>query len=76
MPNIFSFVFGIGKGLLDLGNKLYQAFTMQVNISWLSKVINTLGGDINLPETISLSYILLTASASLLIGLIIYNLVK
>ena len=74
--NIMQFVLLIGKALMDLGTKLYEAFNKEIDISWLSKILKTFGVSADLPETMGLSVILLSVSAGALVGLIIYNTFK
>ena len=74
--NIMTFVMSIGKGLMDLGSKLYEAFYKEVNISWISKLLKTFGVSADLPEAISLSAIILSFGAATLIILILYNIFK
>lgn len=76
MVNLGSLLFSVGQALLGLGQKLYEAFTMEVDISFITKVMNFFGASVELPETISLYYILISGSAALIIGLAIYRAFK
>ena len=74
--NIGYFIFTISKNLMQLGTKLYDVFTTDVDISWVSKILSFFNSSVSLPETISLSYILGGISAIALLGIIIYNVFK
>lgn len=74
--NLGLFVYNLGEWALNLANKLYEAFFLQVDIKWIQSVVNFFGASIEMPDKISLSYIIGGASATLLIALIIYRLVK
>lgn len=74
--NIGLFLYNLANAALEIGKKLTQAFTMQINISWITKIFDFFGANVELPETISISYILTGASAVLLLTFIIYRLVK
>lgn len=75
MQNFGLFLFNIGNSLVKLGSKLYEVFTIEVDIKFITKILNFFGASVDLPEYISLSYILTGASAIVLITLIIYKLV-
>ena len=74
--NIGYFIFSISKSLMELGNKLYQLFTYEIDISFVSKIMSFFGSNIDIPDTLSLSYLLGGASVVLLITLIAYNVFK
>ena len=74
--NIGHFIYTIIRAVMNLGQKLYDMFTYQVDISFVSKLLGFFKADIALPETISLSYILGGMSAVVLLGLIVYNVFK
>lgn len=74
--NIGYFIWDIGQHILTLGTKLFDVFTMEINISWVSNIISLFGGSVNLPENISLYWILGSASAVTLLAIIIYRLFK
>lgn len=74
--NIGTFLYTTSKALMNLGTKLYEAFTMEVSLGWLTKLLNTLGVQNELPEYISMGYILVSASAVLLVVMIFYNIFK
>lgn len=74
--NLGLFLYNLGIAGIRLGSILKDTFNKEVSIGWISTVLNTFGASIELPETISLSYILTSASAALLITFIIYRLVK
>lgn len=74
--NIGHFIYTIIRAVMNLGEKLYEMFTLQVDISFVSKLLGFFKADLALPETISLSYILGGMSAVVLLGMIIYNVFK
>lgn len=74
--NIGHFMFNIARNLMELGGKLYDIFTYQIDISFVSKMLSFFNASIEIPETISLSYIIGGMSGVILIGLIIYNIFK
>lgn len=74
--NIGLFLYNLGMSGIRLGNVLKDTFNKEVSIGWVSTVLNTFGASVELPETISLSYILTSISAALLVTFIIYRLVK
>lgn len=76
MVNIGYLLFNVGNALVSLGSRLYDAFTMQIDITFIQKVMTFFGASVDLPQTISLSYILLSGSAALIIGLAIYRVFK
>lgn len=74
--NIGSFMFTILKYLVELPKKLYEVINYQVNIGWVSNVLNFFGADLQLPSSISLITILGSLGAVTLVILIIYNIFK
>ena len=74
--NVGQFLFITSKALMDLGQKLYDLFTMDVSITWVKDILKFFGSSVELPETISLSYILFSASAALILVLIVYRMFK
>ena len=74
--NIGQFMFTIARALMNLGQKLYDMFTREIDISFVSKLLKFFGADLDLPETISFSYILGGMSAVVLLAIIIYNVFK
>ena len=74
--NLGLFLYNLGEAGIRLGSVLSDTFNKEVSIGWISTVLNTFGASVDLPDTISLSYILTSASAVLLITFIIYRLVK
>lgn len=74
--NVGHFIFTIARSLMDLGTKLYELFTTQVDISFVNKILSFFGSSMDIPNTISLSYLLGGASVTLLLALIIYNVFK
>lgn len=73
--NVFTIMYNVSKALIDLGNKLYEAFSTSVNIQWINKVINFFGAESPLPNELSLSWILFGASGVFIIGFIIFKLI-
>lgn len=74
--NIGQFMFNISKALMGLGQKLYDLWTMEISISWVQSILNFFGASVDLPENISLSWILGSASAAVILVLIVYRIFK
>lgn len=74
--NIGLWIYNVSVAVVNLGSKLAEVFNKEISIKWISTVINYFGGDLGLPDTISLSYLLMSSSAALIITFIIYRLVK
>lgn len=74
--NIGQFMFNISKALMGLGQKLYDLWTMEISISWVKSILKFFGASIDLPESISLSWILGSASAVIILVLIVYRIFK
>ena len=74
--NVGYFMYSIMKTIMDLGNKLYDVFTHEVDISFVNKMMSFFGSELEIPNTISLSYIIGGASAIVLVILIIYSIFK
>ncbi len=74
--NIGQFMFNISKALMGLGQKLYDLWTMEISISWVQQILKFFGASVELPESISLSWILGSASAAVILVLIVYRIFK
>ena len=74
--NIGYFMFNISKALMNLGQKLYDLWTMEISISWVQTILKFFGASVDLPENISLSWILGSASAAVILVLIVYRIFK
>lgn len=74
--NVGYFMYTIMKSIMDLGKKLYEVFTHEVDISFVNKIMDFFGSELDIPNTISLSYIIGGASAVVLVVLIIYSIFK
>lgn len=74
--NIGQFLFDTSKALMQLGQKLYDLWTTQISIKWVQSILSFFGASVDLPNTISLSWILTSASAALILILIIYRMFK
>ena len=74
--NIGYFMFNISKALMDLAQKLYDLWTTSISIKWIQSILSFFGASVDLPETISLSWILSGASAAVLLALIVYRIFK
>ena len=74
--NVGTFIFKICEGLIHFTKTLYDVFTTEVDMSWLSKLVNFFNLDISFPNTISLMWILTGASGIVVLGFIIYNIFK
>lgn len=75
MDNPGLFIFNISKSILGLGEKLYQVLTQSVNISWVSKIVSFFGASLEIPNEISLFWILTGGSVAVLAILIIAKVV-
>jgi len=69
------FIFNISKSILELGEKLYTILNTSVNISFVSKIVDFFGGSVNLPNEISLIWLLTGGSVVVLAILIIAKVV-
>ena len=74
--NVGQFMFDITKSLMTVGQKLYDVFTTKVNISFIQNILKFFGAEYNLPESISLYWIITSAGATVILGLLIYRLFK
>ena len=75
MDNIGLFLFNIANSIMNLGSKLYDVLTQSVNISFISKILEFFGADLELPSEISLMWILTGGSVAVLLILIILKVV-
>lgn len=69
------FIFNISKSILELGEKLYTVLNTSVNISFVLKIVDFFGGSVNLPNEISLIWLLTGGSVIVLAILIIVKVV-
>jgi len=74
--NIGSLLYDISTYLLNLGSKLYEVFTTEVSIKWVKDLLNFFGTSVDIPNNISLYYILSGGSAIFLLAIIIYRIFK
>lgn len=74
--NIGNFLFTTSQALMNLGSKLYDLFTTPISIKWVQSILNFFGASVELPESISLSWILGSASAAVILVLIVYRIFK
>lgn len=74
--NIGYMFYEICQALLGLGQKLVDVFTAEISIKWVKNILNFFGGSVDLPDTISLLYIITGGSAILILTIIIYRLFK
>lgn len=74
--NIGNFLFITSQALMNLGSKLYDLFTTPISIKWVQSILNFFGASVDLPESISLSWILGSASAAVILVLIVYRIFK
>lgn len=74
--NIGQFMFNIANSLMQLGKKLYDVFTADISIKWVQTILNFFGAEFELPESISLYWILTSAGAGIIIALIVYRVFK
>lgn len=74
--NIGEFMFNIAQALMSLGQKLYDAFTADISIKWVQTILNFFGASVDLPDTISLYWILTSAGAGIILVLIVYRIFK
>lgn len=73
--NIGDFAFQIIKSLITFTQTLFDVLTMQVDVSWLDKILKLAGVDVQI-GTLSLFSILGSVSAGVLVGIIFYNLLR
>lgn len=74
--NIGNFLFTTAQALMNLGSKLYDLFTTPISIKWVQSILSFFGASVELPESISLSWILGSASAAVILVLIVYRIFK
>lgn len=74
--NIGDFMFDISKTLMGLGQKLYDLWTTTVSIKWVQNILSFFGASVDLPDSISLSWIFTSASAAVILIFIIYRVFK
>ena len=74
--NVGYMFYTICKAIIGLGQKLLDLFTMEVSIKWVKDVINFFGANVNIPDNISLYYLITGGSAILLLTIIIYRMFK
>lgn len=74
--NIGTFMFNISKALMGLGQKLFDVWNAEVDISWVKSLLNFFGASVNIPDSLSLSWLLTGASAAFLVAIIIYRIFK
>lgn len=74
--NVGEFMYRIIIILKDLANKLYEVINYQVNIKFVTKILDFFNVTIELPEQISLLSIIGSISAVTLVVIIIYNIFK
>ena len=75
MDNIGAFLFTTSKNIMSLGSKLYQLLTTSVNISFINDILSFFGSDLDLPNEISLMWILTGGSVAILLIFIILKVV-
>lgn len=75
--NVGTFMFNVMQSLMKFATTLYEVFTTEVDLTWLGKILGFFGvNSLNIPNSISLMWILGSASAIVLLGFIIYNIFK
>lgn len=74
--NVGELMFNIIKILKDLTQKLYEVVNYQVDITFVTKVMDFFGASLQLPNTISLISLIGGVSAVTLVIIIIYNIFK
>ena len=73
--NIGYFLLTIGKSILNLGDKLYKLLTQSVNISWINKILDFFKISLDLPNELSLMWILTGGSVAVILIFIIIKVV-
>lgn len=74
--NIGTFLYKICEGLLHITKSLYDVFTTEIDLSWLNKLLNFYNIELSMPNSISLMWIMTSASGIVILGFIIYNIFK
>lgn len=74
--NIGTFLYKICEGLVHITKSLYDVFTTEIDLSWLNKLLNLYNIELSMPNSISLMWILTSASGIVILGFIIYNIFK
>lgn len=74
--DISSLIVTLLKGITGLGEKLYDALTYKVDLSWVTDVLGFLHSDLALPNEVSILGLLLSVGAIPLAIVIIYSIFK
>ncbi len=74
--NIGTFLYKICEGLIHITKSLYDVFTTEISMAWLNKLLNFYNIELAIPNSISLMWILTSASGVVILGFIIYNIFK
>lgn len=76
MDNMGEFFFDITQYIIKLTSKIYNILNIQINISFVNRVLSFFGTNADIPNTISLLSIISTLGATGLLAIIIYNIFK
>lgn len=74
--NFGTFLYKICEGLIHITKSLYDVFTTEIDLTWLNKLLNFYNIGLSMPNSISLMWILTSASGIVILGFIIYNIFK
>lgn len=74
--NIGTFLYKICEGLIHITKSLYDVFTTEISMAWLNKLLSFYNIDLAIPNSISLMWILTSASGVVILGFMIYNIFK
>lgn len=74
--NIGTFLYRICEGLIHITKSLYDVLTTEISMTWLNKLLSFYNIDLAIPNSISLMWILTSASGVVILGFLIYNIFK
>ncbi len=74
--NIGTFLYKICEGLIHITKSLYDVLTTEISMAWLNKLLSLYNVELSIPNSISLMWILTSASGVVILGFLIYNIFK
>lgn len=74
--NIGTFLYRICEGLIHITKSLYDVFTTEISLAWLNKFLSFYNIELAIPNSISLMWILTSASGVVILVFLIYNIFK
>ncbi len=74
--NIGTFLYKICEGLIHITKSLYDVLTTEISMAWLNKLLSFYNVELSIPNSISLMWVLTSASGVVILGFLIYNIFK